>query len=1549
MRALASSLNLFLACLALLGLLLAGCGGGGGVADTAASSGSSATGGSSTGSSTATGNLFGKISGSSGTGVGSAAVKVSVRGTTAVTTVSDALGNYFLANVPAGVTLLMTITPTGSSLSARTVNVLLNAGETLQLDIPLSSVVPTIVSSSPAPGATNVPVNVQPLVVFNVAVNAASVTTGSAGSVQLNRLQPSPTVSILGTVNTTFDATGRSILFTPRFPLTEGTVYEYRQTSLLKDQFGTSFGGSAILFKTVGVRPSGATTGPQLFSSSPLAGAANVSPDTRLTFTFDRAVDPTTVNPATVKLLRVSPAPVTEDLTGAPVPFAAIRNTFQYVPGTPLALGARYSLIVGTGVLDTEGTHPDKEQIVSFAMRSAGPRLQHSSPVGGAQEVPLTLGNIDLTFDEGLSYPASLSASNFAITARQGSTSLGSVPFSPPVSLASPLNTIRLTVSTPLVARTTYTVDIFGVQDVNGNPAQYDTTNSRVFFTTSTGGDNVPPRLLASEPLQNQSNVNPTIPIILTFSEAMASAVTQTYNYILQSNGQPVPLSRVDPVVGRANAYRIVPATVSLEPGKNYILQVVPGQLQDLVGNTLREQVVIAFSTVSGNATLLDRLASKPYDGQSPFSLRDTGGLFEIHFTRQMLQVPLEDVANYTLVKVATGATSGFRYVEQVNTQNGTGQTVTPPSVIKLLPSSVQVEALTTYQIVFGSALTSVDGTTMPTGTRLTFVTGTEDTIIVGDNVRPSIRSTFPVTGAQEVPVDSHIFIQYSEAMGASVTSPTNYVFSSVFDPTLYPAAVVPIGSPSNTYELSFSGNLRGQTAYTLRLRDILVADVAGNQLQPFSTGFTTSSTSGAALPEPQVIASNPSNGSSEVSTTTYIVLRFSTEMNVGSQGFDSSVTNPANYSLSSDQLGTVTLIPEAAPVGVNTFRLRPATPLRSNAPYTFVASNRIVSLAGVPLQPYNLTFRTTNIGDNVRPTLISSIPAGGQAGYNPAEPITLFFSEEMNRTVGSPASAKLKDNYALFTSKGAQVPLLATVEDGPALPGRSFRLRPSAPMEAQTRHTLVLSGTIEDIAGNSLVTTSVTFSTGATGTTGDETPPQVVRTNPSNGAAGISTSSRIIVTFSEAMGASVTSPASYVLFNDLGTVALTGTIVLAASPDNTYALQPVALAPARAHTLLFTSSLLDRAGNALVPSALSFSTTSTADITPPQLVRSNPSNGQDDVDVNSPILLTFSEPMDSYSVLGASNYELTTAGGPVELRSVQFYPSQTNTVLVTTSQPLLGSTTYTLLLSNRILDQNRLALQTSTVRFRTRLVVGGNSDVTAPRLIGTVPENAAEAVGVNTLILVTFSEPVISDAAGTRYVNSARNPANYVVRTSNYSVPLVAKISPMAVPPNTFSLDVGALDLGALYVIQVSDRVRDAAGNPLAQPAQFFFNVGKADNSSPSVYTVGYTLDNKFIVQFNERMSRSVKDTSAYPVIANCQITSGSIPYVTAVTGLPGTSLSGGDTEDITAVILEFSGSFPKGTYTILFSPLLTDLAGNALEVNSLDNARFLVDGGCP
>ncbi len=211
-------------------------------------------------------------------------------------------------------------------------------------------------------------------------------------------------------------------------------------------------------------------TPPTVATVVPPSGAAGSCPNTIVTATFTKAMNPATIKASTFVLAGPNAAVVAGQVT-----YNAASNTAIFTPTGPLALNTSYTATLTTGVTDVFGNHLVRNFAWSFttgviACTGTGtPAVVSFTPADGA--CPNT--TVTATFNEAMN-PATIGATTFTLA---GTGAAGTVTYDVPN------QTAIFTPSAPLALDSLYTATVTsGAQDLLGVGLPGDFTWT---FTTS--------------------------------------------------------------------------------------------------------------------------------------------------------------------------------------------------------------------------------------------------------------------------------------------------------------------------------------------------------------------------------------------------------------------------------------------------------------------------------------------------------------------------------------------------------------------------------------------------------------------------------------------------------------------------------------------------------------------------------------------------------------------------------------------------------------------------------------------------------------------------------------------------------------------------------------------------------------------------------------------------------------------------------------------------------------------------------------------------------
>jgi hypothetical protein len=246
----------------------------------------------------------------------------------------------FVADVslPANATITGTIT-TGVK-SAAHVPLASNFVWTFVTSADSDTTAPTVSATAPANLAGSVPTNQKITATFSEGMDSTTI-TGSTFTLMGPGLTP-----VSGTV--TYSFVGASATFTPTNPLAAGISFTAMIKVGAQDLAGNSLANAFSWTFTAGSGSDG--TAPTLVSTTPVNGAPMVSPNASINATFSKAMDPSTLNPATFSLTDQRSMSIPGRITYDATNFIA-----TFTPASALATGSSYIAAVTTGAKDLEG------------------------------------------------------------------------------------------------------------------------------------------------------------------------------------------------------------------------------------------------------------------------------------------------------------------------------------------------------------------------------------------------------------------------------------------------------------------------------------------------------------------------------------------------------------------------------------------------------------------------------------------------------------------------------------------------------------------------------------------------------------------------------------------------------------------------------------------------------------------------------------------------------------------------------------------------------------------------------------------------------------------------------------------------------------------------------------------------------------------------------------------------------------------------------------------------------------------------------------------
>ncbi len=219
---------------------------------------------------------------------------------------------------------------------------------------------PTVTGTINANGATGVAINTKVGATFSEAMDPMTISTATFTLKQ-------GATSIAGTTS----YAGRDSVFTPTSPLANSTTYTATITTGAKDLAGNALASAYVWSWTTGALPD--ATAPVVVLVNPAENAQSVAVSSSINATFSKAMDPLTINTASLKV---------NGVTGS-VSYDANSKIATFVPAAALAAGTTYTATVTTAAKDLAGNALALDKVWSFTTATI-PVVQATVNLGAA-------------------------------------------------------------------------------------------------------------------------------------------------------------------------------------------------------------------------------------------------------------------------------------------------------------------------------------------------------------------------------------------------------------------------------------------------------------------------------------------------------------------------------------------------------------------------------------------------------------------------------------------------------------------------------------------------------------------------------------------------------------------------------------------------------------------------------------------------------------------------------------------------------------------------------------------------------------------------------------------------------------------------------------------------------------------------------------------------------------------------------------------------------------------------------------------------------------
>lgn len=571
--------------------------------------------------------------------------------------------------------------------------------------------VPSVVSTIPANGATNVAVTTPISATFSIAMSPATLTATTF-------TVSSPSGAVAGAVT----YSGDTATFTPATALAYSTVYTATITTGATDIGGTPLLANYVwTFTTI-------TPSPVVTSTVPINKATNVPIDQILSATFNEAMSPSSIGASTFTL--TGPGGVA--VSGA-VTYSGL--VAMFTPAVPLAYSTLYTATITTGAMDLAGTPLAANYVWSFTTITPPPVVVSTVPVNGAKSVPIDQV-LSATFNEPMNCATLASPeATFVVTGPGATAVAGTVVCAGAVATFTP--TAALAYSTQYTATITT-----GATDIAGTSLAANYVWS---FTTITP----PPAVISTIPVNSATGVPISQVLSATFNEPMncATLASPAAAFLLTGPGA----TAVAGTVGCAGAVATFTPTADLAVNTVYTATITTGA-QDVAGTPLAANYVWTFRTLPA-PTPPTVISTVPINLATGVPINQA---LSATFSVAMDPATI-DAATFTLA--GPGATVVVGAVTYVPA--GSVATFTP--TVDLLPSTVYTATITT-------GAKDLAGTALASNYVWTFTTAAAVVIIP-----PTVISTVPANAATGVPLNQIVSATFSVPMNPATINSTTF------------------------------------------------------------------------------------------------------------------------------------------------------------------------------------------------------------------------------------------------------------------------------------------------------------------------------------------------------------------------------------------------------------------------------------------------------------------------------------------------------------------------------------------------------------------------------------------------------------------------------------------------------------------------------------------------------------------------------------------------------------------------------------------------------
>jgi len=521
------------------------------------------------------------------------------------------------------------------------------------------------------------------------------------------------------------------------------------------------------------------------------------------------------------------------------------------------------------------------------------------------------------------------------------------------------------------------------------------------------------------------------------------------------------------------------------------------------------------------------------------------------------------------------------------------------------------------------------------------FTTGTGT-----DTSAPVVTMVTPQNGTTGVGPNGVVVLTFSKSMNPS-TIKTNTV-ALLANGTAF-ASSISTSADNRTVMLNAFGLPSSSTVTVVATSGI--TDLSGNVLTSFQSEFTTGPAVNTSAPS--VVSQRPGNGATGTPLNASVVLYLSQSMNASS----------VQAALEVSQNGTLVSGTTQDTDNGQVVQFTPSTQWQPGALVQVFLTPVAQSMNGVSVNNYQASFTTASNPSTTAPAVIGTNPANQVNGVPTNVVIDFAFSEALDPTALTPASVTCYQS-------GTWLQTAVNVLNG----GTLLQVAPRLPLAPSTATNCLLGNGIQGVNGlplSQFSSNAVSFTTGA----GPDTViPTILTTSPPNGSSNVGDNADVRLVFNKSINP-LTVNASTILLSGGGVMLVPDSISFS-SGNQSALLVPHAPLPDGTQMTLAISGVTDVAGNAVPAQTTQFTTRTGPDVVPPSVVSASPSQGAQNVPLNSIVTLQMSQPIDPGTV-NSSTLALTNGSSGQTVQGSYSVSADGLTITFVPGTPLAAGSGY--------------------------------------------------------------------------------------------------------------------------------------------------------------------------------------------------------------------------------------------------------------------------------